>query len=220
MKWTIPAFWVLDVEKSAGDDKAFMGPMVCWVLLWFVGMRQDGEKSYEREYTWVYCPLGKWSSSLLMKLICKLLFLIVCFLFVLIGLAHSAQSNPDSQAREYRQVERDRRSQQPAQELYKWPLCCWLVCRWAQGKAKEYGWDTNIACYWPLPETLSGHSLLGGKIPEWAHLRLQRRFLFAALFLWSRSSRPGLWAAPGSFLEPSSFHRQLQCGPGDKGLWW
>lgn len=63
--------------------------------------------------------MGKWSSILVMgeeagKFICKLLFLIVYFLFVLICLAHPAQSKPDSQAREYPQAEREARSQQPA----------------------------------------------------------------------------------------------------------
>lgn len=88
-----------------------------------------------------------------------------------------------------------------------------------QGKAEESRWDTTLPATHTTWTFLFAH-FWGGKIPEQAHLRLQRRFSFAALSLWSRSSRLGLWAAPGSFLEPSSFHRRLQCGPSGTGLWW
>lgn len=93
--------------------------------------------------------------------------------------------------------------------------------RWPLGLAKKYGCDTDIVCFESyLNLFLFTHFSWGGKIPEQAHLHLQRRFLLVALFLWSRSSRLGLWAAPGSFSEPSSFHRRPQCGPSGTGLWW
>lgn len=116
---------------------------------------------------------------------------------------------------------RDKGSYQLAEELFRWSLRRWPLGQMTSGQAKEYGWDTNIVCYKHyLNLFVFTHFFWGGKIPEQAHLRLQRRFLFAALFLWSRSSHLGLWAAPGSSLEPSSSHRQLRCGPGGTDLWW